>query len=199
MATQVRRTRSPPPPTSHPMAAQKGVRLNRPERRRYLIASRRTTGVTPFGVMPFALNVVEQALRSSSDIEVLDVIGPKSFVGALADGMAGAPNVIVARMQDAKAALLHQQAQGQLIVEPDQPLSLLDGPLAPPLVAASVAGVAPLLVDMMVVGTDETPVEGAEVYIYGTLLPTMGVTNNAGKVTLSVLGDTPQISARALR
>jgi len=194
-------SRAPPASAAATVASTdngpRGVRLNKPDRRQYLIASRRRGGVTPLGVMPFALNVVEQALRASNDVEVVDVIGPRSTLGALADGMAGAPDVIVARMHHDKAAQLHEQAQGQLIVEADQPLSLLDGPIAPPLVAASVAGAPPLLVDMLVLGSDETPVEGAEVYIYGSLLPTMGVTNNAGKVTLSVLGDTPQ-SIRAL-
>ncbi len=185
--------------TGHPgrgdnsSAARKGVRVSGHERRQYLIASRRRPGVTPFGASPLSLEVVEQALRASSDIEVIDKLGPKPVLGTLADGMPGAPHVIVARMEHGKAEVLNQQAQGQLIVEHDQPLSLLDTPFVPPMIttSASVSGPA-TLVQMLVLGTDDTPIEGAEVYLYGSLLPAMGVTNSAGQVTLSLFADTSQ-------
>jgi subtilisin family serine protease len=176
-------------------AARKGVRVSSQERRQYLIASRRRPGVTPFGASPLSLDVVEQALRASPDIEVIDRLGPKPVLGMLADGMPGTPHVIVARMEHSKAETLNQQAQGQLIVEHDQPLTLLDAPFVPPMITTSAAGggaTAPAAVQMLVLGTDDTPVEGAEVYLYGSLLPAMGVTNSAGQVTLSLLADTSQ-------
>jgi len=175
----------------------RGVRVDKQEKKQYLIATRRAPGVAPLGVMPLALNVVELALRAAPDIEVVDVIGPGAVMGTLADGMAGTPNVIVARMTSGKAELLSHQAQGQLVVEPDQPLALLDIPSTPPLVTASVGGALPLPVTVVVTAKDDSPIEGAEVYLYGSLLPTMGVTNSSGQVTLSLLGDTPR-SIRAL-
>jgi subtilisin family serine protease len=141
---------------------------------------------------------VEQALRSSPDIEVVDKLGPKSVLGTLADGMSGTPHVIVAHMDDRKAEIVHQQGQGRLIVERDQPLSLLDAPFAPPTITASISGTPPVPVQVLVIAEDDSPVEGAEVYLYGSLLPVMGVTNNAGQVTLSLVGDTPQ-SVRAIQ
>src|SRR5205085_12238329 len=78
----------------------------------FVIANRRYHGVEPMGFAPLAFNVVENALRSSPDIEVVDTIGPKGF-GALADGMSGTPNIIVARMSDEKAATLRLQGAGQ--------------------------------------------------------------------------------------
>lgn len=177
--------------------ARRGARVLSQERKQYLVASRRASGVSAFAVSPLALNVVEQALRSNPDIEVVDTLGPKAGVGALADGMAGLPHVIVARMDQNKAQMLHQQGQGQLIVEEDQALTLLDAPYGPSMVTPAVAGAPSVAVPMVVIGPDEAPVEGAEVYLYGSLLPAMGVTNSTGEATVSLWGDTPQ-SIRAL-
>jgi len=182
--------------TSAGMKAR-GTRVDKQDRRQYLIAHRRTPGMSPMSVTPFALNVVEQALRSAPDIEVVDVIAPRATVGASADGLAGSPNVIVARMSENKAQLLNHQGQGQLIVEPDQALALLDAVPGPSMVTASFAAAPPLVLQVLVVAPDESPVEGAEVYVYGSLLPTVAVTNKSGQATLSVLGETPR-SIRAL-
>jgi hypothetical protein len=44
----------------------------------FVIAPRRVVGMMqPMGLHPTAFNVVEQALRSSPDIEMVDSIGPK--------------------------------------------------------------------------------------------------------------------------
>jgi subtilisin len=176
-------------------AAQGSRVLERQRRKQYLIAIRRTGGFSPLGVPPVALNMVEQALRSNSDVEVVDTLGPKGFGGVLADGMAGPPHVIVARMDESTAAILHQQAQGQLVVEEDQALTLLDAPLIPPMVTGRITDTTQLIVQVLVLGKDEAPIEGAEVYLYGGFLPAVGVTNSAGQVTLSLLGD----SAQAIR
>lgn len=178
-------------------AAHRGARVQGQERKQYLVAHRRTSGVSPFAVSALALGAVEQALRANPDIEVVDTVGPKAGVGALADGLPGAPHVIVARMDQNKAQMLHQQGQGHLIVEEDQALALLDAPHTPSMVTPSLAGAPSVPVPMVVIGPDEAPVEGAEVYLYGSLLPAMGVTNGTGEATLSLWGDTPQ-SVRAL-
>ncbi len=175
----------------------RGARVTGQKRGQYLIAPRRLSGVAPLGVTPLSMNAVEEALRAAPDIEVVDTLGPKSVVGALADGLAGSPRIIVARMDHSKAEVLHQQAQGQLIVERDQPLTLLDVPMAPPLVTASIGGAPALPIQIVVLGKDEAPVEDAEVYLYGSLLPAMAVTNSAGQATVSLFGDTPQ-SIRAI-
>lgn len=186
----------PAKPSTQP-GTQRGVRVQSQGRKQFLVASRRAAGVSAFSVSPLSLSVVEQALRASPDIEVVDTLGPKSGVGALADGMTGAPHVIVARMDLNTAQMLHQQGQGHLIVEEDQPLTLHDVPYTPPMVTPSVAGAASVAIPMVVIGPDEAPVEGAEVYLFGSLLPSMGVTNSSGEATLSLWGASPQ-SIRAL-
>jgi subtilisin len=170
------------------------------QKRQYLIASRRTDGFTPVvGFQPAALEFVEQALRNSPDVEIVDNIGPKGLVGTLADGLAGMPNVIVARMADDKAEILRQQSRGYLIVEPDQPLHLDQSEAAQPamVTATAATGGPEVEVAITVLGKDSNPVEDAEVYLFGSVFTARGTTDERGRVTLSLEGDTPE-SVRGL-
>ena len=165
----------------------------------YLIAARRLPGMQVMGLQPLQFSLIEQTLRSSPDIEIVDTVGPKNIMGALADGMNEAPSVLVARMTEQKATILHQQAQGRLIVERDMPLTMADVTFQQPgLVACSMpsTGVA-LTAVITVLGKDDAPLAGAEVYLFGSMLPASGVTDARGQVSLSLFGETTQ-SIRAL-
>jgi subtilisin family serine protease len=165
----------------------------------FLIAARRPQALMAMGIAPLQFSVIEQTLRASPDIEVVDTVGPKNIVGVLADGMGDAPSVLVARMTEQKAAILHQQAQGRLIVERDQSLALLDTAFQQPnMVASSSLTTGPVLsAAFVVLGKDNAPVKDAEVYLFGSMLPASGVTNERGQVTLTLYGETPQ-SIRSL-
>jgi subtilisin len=166
-------------------------------KKQYVIAARQSEGLQTLGLglQPLQLSALEQALRNNADIEVVDKVGPKSVLGALADGMGGAQGVLVARMTEQKAAVLHQQGQGRLLVEPDQHLNLLD---AAPHLPAMVSGVMPssagtvLNAAIRVTGQDGAPIAEAEVSLFGSMLPASGITNAAGEVTLSLYGETAQ-------
>jgi subtilisin len=168
--------------------------------KQFIIAPRQMSGWTmsgmmqPMGLHPMGLDYVEQALRASPDVEIVDRIGPTGLVGTLADGMGGATHVLIARMADDKAEILKQQSMGQLIVEPDQPLHLdLSETQEPGLVAAAVATGSPVVsIAVMVLGRDNTPIKDAEVHLFGSLLPASGVTDERGLVTLSLFGDAVQ-------
>src|SRR5258708_1244215 len=162
-------------------------------KRQFVIAPRRVDGMMqPMAFQPMAFDYVEQALRSSPDIDVVDRIGPKGLVGTLADGMGGTPNMLVARMADDKAEILKQQSRGQLIVERDQPLHLsLSETHQPEMVTgAALAGAPELTTVITVVGPNNTPVKDAEVFLFGSLLTSSGVTDQRGTVTLSLTGET---------
>lgn len=165
----------------------------------FLITSRRLPGLMPMGVSPLQFSQIEQTLRASPDIEVVDTVGPKNIVGMLGDGVGDVPGVLVARMTHQKAGMLHQQAQGRLVVEHDQPLVLHDVAYQPPvMVAGTLPATGPVLSALFVVlGKDNAPVQDAEVYLFGSMLPVSGVTNDRGEVTLSMFGETPQ-TIRAL-
>ena len=151
------------------------------------------------GLQPLQFSVLEQALRNSPDIDVVDTVGPKSVVGALADGMSGmgggigAHGVVVARMSEQKAGILHQQGQGRLLVEQDQPLAMADAAFQQPGMVTGMlpaAGGPVLNASVTVIGQQNTPLAGAEVSLFGSMLPATGTTDANGQVTLSLIGET---------
>jgi subtilisin family serine protease len=165
-------------------------------KKQFVIAPRHPPeGLQTLGFQPLAFDALEQALRNSSDIEVVDKVGPRSVLSALANGSGSAQGVLVARMTEQKAAALHQQGQGRLLVERDQHLALMDPSLRLP---AMVTGVTPtdgggpvLNAVISVVGKDGAPQANAEVSLFGSMLPASGVTDANGQVTLSLFGETP--------
>ncbi|WP_228536113.1 S8 family serine peptidase [Noviherbaspirillum malthae] len=179
--------------------ARHGGRHIAERRGQFLITARRLPGLMPMGLMPLQFSQIEQTLRANPDIEVVDTVGPKIIVGMMGDGMGDVPGVLVARMTHQKAGMLHQQAQGRLVVEHDQPLVLHDVAYQPPaLVNGAFPAAGPVLAALFVVlGKDNAPVQDAEVYLFGSMLPVSGLTNERGEVTLSMYGETPQ-TIRAL-
>ncbi|MES2740756.1 MAG: S8 family serine peptidase [Pseudomonadota bacterium] len=167
-------------------------------KKQFVIAPRHVPeGLHALNFQPLQFSAVEQALRNSSDIEVLDKIGPKSVVSALADGLGGGQHgVLVARMTEQKAAVLHQQGQGRLLIEPDQHLNLMDAAQRQPAMVTGVMpsgfgpGAGPVLnAAFVVLGKDGTPLAEAEVSLFGSLLPATGITDSNGRVTLSLYGE----------
>ena len=189
--------RAPHAPENASDSSQKPILSRR--KGQYLIAARRSTGMQTMGLQPLQFSVIEQTLRSSPDIEIVDTVGPRNIMGALADGMNEVPSVLVAKMTDQKAGILHQQAQGRLIVERDHPLTLADAAFQQPaLVACSIptSGMA-LQVSVIVLGKDESPLPEAEVYLFGSMIPANGITDARGQVSLTLFGETVQ-SVRGL-
>ena len=155
----------------------------------FLVAPRRHPGMQMMGLAPLSMSTVEQALKDSPDIEIIDRIGPKQVVGALGAGMQDG-GVLVTRMHEDKAQALALQAQGQLIVERDQPLQLFDADFAQPAMVSYnlPLGGAAFTAEFQLLGKGE-PVEGAEIYLFGSLLPARGVSDAAGRVRLTLYGD----------
>ena len=151
------------------------------------------------GLQPLNFAFIEQSLRAAPDIDVIDTVGPKSIMGALAAGASEAPSVLVAQMTQQKANLLHQQAQGRLIVERDHHLNLMDPTFQPPpLVAAAIpSGGRALAMVLTVLGKDNAPLKDAEVYLFGSFLPGSGLTDERGRVTVTLFGETVE-SIRSL-
>jgi subtilisin family serine protease len=160
------------------------------KQRQFIVAPRRMSGM----MQPMALDYVEQALRASPDVEVVDRIGPKGLVSTLADGLGGVPHVLVAKMADDKAEILKQQTAGQLIIERDQALHLdLTETQEPGLVVAAGPADGPVVsVAVMVLGKDNTPVKDAEVYVFGSPLSAGGVTDERGLAAISLSSDAVQ-------
>ncbi len=160
----------------------------------FVIAPRRSPGMQMMGLSPMQFSAVEQALRDSPDIEIIDKVGPRSGVGALAAGVPDGGSVLVARMTDEKAGALAMQSQGQLIVERDQPLQLLDVnyPQTSLVNCNLPTSGSAFIAELLVLGANNTPVKDAEVYLFGSLLPATGTTDSSGRVKLTLYGETTQ-------
>lgn len=176
-----------------PGLRQRGERGNVAERKgQFLIAARRPGGLTPMGLNPLNFDYIEQTLRAAPDIDIVDKVGPKNIMGALADGMSDTPAVLVAQMSEQKAGLLQQQAQGRLIVERDHHLTLMDPAfLPPPMVGATApTAAATLAVVVTVIAKDNLPIKDAEVYVFGSFMPGTGTTDARGQCTVTLYGET---------
>lgn len=162
-------------------------------KKQFLISPRQPEGLQAFGFEPLSLSGVEQALRASPDIEILDTVGPKNVVGALGAGMGGGQGVLVARMTDQKAGVLLQQGQGRLVVERDQYLNLMEPAFSQPgMVSNVLPTTGPALVaNVIVVSKDGTPLPDAEVMLFGSMLPARANTDAAGIATLTLFGESP--------
>ncbi len=161
----------------------------KPRKGQFIVAPRRNPAMQMMGIAPLSMSLVEQALKESPDIEIIDRVGPKQVVGALGTGLQEG-GVLVARMNEDKAQALALQAQGQLIVERDQPLHLFDADYPQPAMVSYnlPIGGAAFSAEFQLVGKGQ-PVEGAEVYLFGSLLPARGVSDANGRVRLTLQGD----------
>jgi hypothetical protein len=160
---------------------------------RFLIAPRRHHQMQMMDLSPLQFSAIEQALRDSPDIEIIDRVGPKHAVGTLATGMPDCTAVLVARMTDDKARSLSLQAQGQLIIERDQPLQLLDMNYAQAsLVNCNLPTTGPAFTAEFLVQGNGSPIKDAEVCLMGGLIPASGITDAKGRVKLSLIGESAQ-------
>jgi subtilisin len=152
-------------------------------------------------LQPLTLQAVEQVLGGIQDIEVVGTVGARRLdpmaagLDPMAAGLGGAETsgTLVARMTDDKARVLLQQAQGRLVVERDQHLHLLDPvPRHPTLVNSFTPYDGPHFdIGLVVLGKDGAPLAGAEVSLFGGLLPAAGLTDDNGQLRLTVHGDSP--------
>ena len=150
------------------------------------------------GLQMFSADFVAQQLKASPDIEVVGSIEPPRLLGLQSVDGTQTGSVLLARMHYDKARQLRQQAGARLLVERDSPLSF---GLEIPLPALSNPGIlVPLGADFettIEVKGASGPLAGAEVYVFGSVWPTQGLTDSNGRATLTIRGDTPD-TIRAL-
>jgi subtilisin family serine protease len=146
------------------------------------------------GVATFSADFVVQQLTNSPDIEVLKTVQPPRLFGFQSAELGQAPlsPLVLARMAPDKAKLLQTQAGTRLAVERDERLSYMLDPTTPQMPNP---GVLTPLADgfsttIEVLG-QTGPLPDAEVYVFGSMWPTQGVTDASGRVTLSIQGERP--------
>jgi hypothetical protein len=177
-----------------------GGRMVGERKKRFLVAPRQPMvqmgplGVQPMGFRALPLNAVEQALRAAPDIEVVGVIGDRRAASPLGEGMRGpTEGILVARMTDSKAQELNMLGQGRLLVERDQHLQLFEPVLRQPNLVTSLSPCPGPAISITIVVSDKNgaPVPDAEVSLFGSLLPTSGITGQDGSATLTMYGENP--------
>jgi hypothetical protein len=172
----------------------------RSRKEQFLIAKK--SDPLPQGVQPLDLSSLEQALQAGDiagavHVRTLARRG-RGAVEALSVGAAGTASIIVAEMPPEVADQLRQHPG--VVVELDHALGYAQP--APPVPVGRDPGVVVpygtgFTVTLTVLGDGSTPLEGAEVYLYGRWWPVQGVTDARGRVQLTLFGESPS-AMRAL-
>jgi subtilisin family serine protease len=162
-----------------------------PRRAQYMIAPRQQSGVAAFSA-----DFVVQQLTSSPDIEVVKTVHPpRLFTFQSAElGQPQLGPMVLARMAPDKAKLLKTQAGARLAVERDAPLVYTLDPTPPHMPIPNPGVLVPLADGFSAtfeVFGEAGPLPEAEVYVFGSVWPTQGVTDASGRVTVSIQGETP--------
>jgi len=166
-------------------------------KKKYLVAPRAALGGfgTSSWMAPLGLSAVQQALHALPDIDVVDTITPRAGLATAGFSPSSAGDssegVVVARMTDQKAGELLQRGQGQLLVERDQHLALLDPMLRRPDLVSSLTPYQGPHTEVMlaVVGQHGAPLPEVEVSLFGGVLPSTALTGADGIARLQLYGD----------
>ncbi|MEH3148552.1 MAG: S8 family serine peptidase [Methylobacterium frigidaeris] len=159
------------------------------------------------GLQPLSADVIAKQFEDVPDIEVVRTIRPPrplvlqglGLFSPASSGTSPGP-IICAKMAVDQARLLQAQAAGGATVEHDAPLLLtLDAG------AAGVSFPNPGVVVPQADGFRATievrgasgPLEGADVYVFGSIWPVQGLTDSSGRATLGIAGEGPE-TIRAL-
>jgi hypothetical protein len=162
-----------------------------PRKRQYIIGRVREELTAEGG-----LHAVRQVLDKDPEIDLVKVIPPRGLASALAAGETHPDSILVARMSEEHAVLLSQQARNQILVEPDRYLSYVAAP--PSVREITIRDSSSILlpndlafsVTVAVKDPNGTPVNGARVFLYGSLSPVQGITDGNGEVRLTLFGET---------
>jgi subtilisin len=142
--------------------------------------------VHQYMIAPAALGVTRQAL-----IDRLERHGEVEILRTCAERDGVSPPVAVVRMSDANAAALRRSTAGTLVIEPDRYLraaSFAGTSLPFPAMTARSPG---FTVTIQILGESGEPAEHAEVRLLGEQTTAQGLTDDDGKVDLTLYGELP--------
>lgn len=167
----------------------------------YMVASRQSASLAPLSA-----DVIEQSLRQAPGVEIVKTIKPPPTLGLQALAMSAdghtfntaTASMVVAKMATDRAELLKTQGGGQLLVEHDAPLTygLDPGPIATFNAGVLIPLSTGFETTIEVIGADG-PLKEAEIYLFGSMLPAQGVTDEQGRATVRITGEGPE-TMRAL-
>lgn len=146
----------------------------------------------------FNFNLLAASFDQDPDVEVVRRLSPPGAVSALFNEPGGG-EIMVARMPEAKAQALKDHPVAQLIVEKDA--YLIPETLTPGLVFRDPGVLMPatteFTVTISILDKNQTPIQGATVYIFGSVFPAQAISDANGIAQVRLFGETPT-SLRAL-
>lgn len=154
-------------------------------REQYLIAKR--PGPRAGGVEPLDFNALKAALERDPEITIKRTLTPSGF-GPLAAGLSGQQAIIVAEMPKEHAEQMGRLPQ--IVVERDHPLAFGDATTPfmcdPGVLVPHGAGHT---VTVRVIGKEEVPIEGANVFALADGWPAQAVTEANGQAQITLFAE----------
>lgn len=130
-------------------------------------------------------------------VEFVRSVQPTGMAAMQTADMPPVPAIHVYRMAPQRAAAIADRSRSQLLVEPDEAVTVGGTAVRTPFGAdVRDPGVLfPMAADKAFTCTievrgDDRPVPGASVFVYGSVFPVQGVTGADGRVTVTLLNDT---------
>lgn len=154
----------------------------------FMVASRQVPGLALLSD-----DVIAHSLANAPGVEIVKTIKPPTALGLQSIGGTSTGTMLVARMTPEKAELLQSQAGARLVVEHDAPLTFGLDP-GPQLALPNPGVIIPFgngFSTVVAVRGPDGPLAGAEVYVFGSMLPAQGVTDAAGNASITISGENP--------
>jgi subtilisin family serine protease len=140
------------------------------------------------GVAPIDMRRVAELLDGDPEVQLHRTLTPGGVVGELSEQVAPAQSIVVASMPADRVRQL--QSLPQLLVEPDQPLTI---GLQPEVIGRDPGVVLPFgrsfTTTIAVTDPDSRGLPDAEVFVFGSFLPAQGTTDASGIVTITMRGE----------
>ena len=196
-------TMSQAQPQAQPQPQASAQTTARPTARVKPVVSRQDQFLIGAGPLAFLeppdLEAVARRLRERDDVEVVEVLAPRKGANGDREAARGKTpaamrSVIVARMPTEQADALRQQFGGRLTIENDALLTVCSSDPAyaadaefhdPGVAVPHATGVT---VTLTVTG-DGKPLADSTVYVFGAIWSAQGLTDGAGRVRLTVYGE----------
>src|SRR5882724_8721780 len=157
----------------------------------YLIGSRPLPGVAPVPT-----DLIVQALNAMPGVEIVRRIHPRGSQTLADSGTQPTSEIVIARMDEQQGEVLRRSAAPNLVVEVDELLHCGGADLSGARRVRSGEQTAPLLcpcpgkdIVFRVLGDEDRPVASANVFVFGSGLPSQAVTDASGQATVTLFDE----------
>jgi len=148
------------------------------------------------GVAPVPTDLIVQALNAMPGVEIVRRIHPRGSQTLADSGTQPTSEIVIARMDEQQGEVLRRSAAPNLVVEVDELLHCGGADLSGARRVRSGEQTAPLLcpcpgkdIVFRVLGDEDRPVASANVFVFGSGLPSQAVTDASGQATVTLFDE----------